>query len=156
APPTGWCPPHDIAARRSGSPRRRATGAGCRRRSRRGTCPHRTAGWQQTRSKAAEANCAIGSTMQTMAGGDPRTMLAAIAAGVVAAMSRPAVASAARAPVGVLTRLPGNGNQLALTVDDGVSSAVVGAFGQFCRDTGTRLTFFVNGVNPSWSDNAAA
>ncbi len=60
------------------------------------------------------------------------------------------------APVGVLTRLPGDGNQLALTVDDGVSSAVVAAFGQFCRDTGTRLTFFVNGVNSSWSDNAPA
>ena len=60
------------------------------------------------------------------------------------------------APVGVLTRLPGDGNQLALTVDDGVSSAVVGAFGQFCRDTGTRLTFFANGVNASWTDNAAA
>jgi peptidoglycan/xylan/chitin deacetylase (PgdA/CDA1 family) len=60
------------------------------------------------------------------------------------------------APVGVLTRLPGDGNQLALTVDDGVSSPVVAAFAQFCRDTGTRLTFFVNGVNPSWSDNAPA
>jgi peptidoglycan-N-acetylglucosamine deacetylase len=92
----------------------------------------------------------------TMAGVDRRTLLAAIAAGVVAAIARPSVASAARAPVGVLTRLPGDGNQLALTVDDGVSSAVVAAFGQFCRDTGTRLTFFVNGVNPSWSDNAAA
>jgi hypothetical protein len=45
---------------------------------------------------------------------------------------------------------------LALTVDDGVSSSVVAAFAQFCRDTGTRLTFFVNGVNPSWSDNAPA
>ena len=59
-------------------------------------------------------------------------------------------------PVGVLTRLPGDGNQLALTVDDGASSPVVAAFGQFCRDTGTRLTFFVNGANASWSDNAAA
>ena len=72
-----------------------------------------------------------------MAGVDRRTLLAAVA------------------PAGVLTRLPGGGNQVALTVDDGVNSAVVAAFGQFCRDTGTRLTFFVNGVNPSWSDNAA-
>ena len=96
---------------------------------------------------------------------DRRTMLAAIAAGVVAAVARPPVAGAVRltvplarvpAPVGVLTNLPGAGNQLALTVDDGASSAVVAAFGQFCRDTGTRLTFFVNGVNASWSDNAAA
>jgi peptidoglycan/xylan/chitin deacetylase (PgdA/CDA1 family) len=92
-------------------------------------------------------------------------MLAAIAAGVIAAVTRPPVARAVRlmvplarvpAPVGVLTRLPGDGNQFALTVDDGVSSAVVAGFGQFCRDTGTRLTFFVNGVNASWSDNAAA
>ncbi len=83
-------------------------------------------------------------------------MLAAIAAGVVAAIARPPVAVAARAPVGVLTRLPGDGNQLALTVDDGASSAVVAAFAQFCRDTGTRLTFFANGVNPSWTVNAAA
>jgi peptidoglycan-N-acetylglucosamine deacetylase len=97
-------------------------------------------------------------------GVDRRTMLAAIAAGVVAA-TRPPVAGAVRlmvplarvpAPVGVLMRLPGDGNQLALTVDDGASSAVVAAFGQFCRDTGTRLTFFVNGANASWSDNAAA
>jgi peptidoglycan/xylan/chitin deacetylase (PgdA/CDA1 family) len=96
---------------------------------------------------------------------DRRTMLAAIAAGVIAAVARPPVAGAVRlmvplarvpAPVGVLTRLPGDGNQLALTVDDGVSSSVVAAFAQFCRDTGTRLTFFVNGVNPSWSDNAPA
>jgi len=98
-------------------------------------------------------------------GVDRRTMLAAIAAGVVAAVTRPPVAGAVRlmvplarvpAPVGVLTRLPGDGSQLALTVDDGGSSAVVGAIGQFCRDTGTRLTFFVNGAQPSWSDNAPA
>ena len=60
------------------------------------------------------------------------------------------------APVGVLTRLPGDGNQLALTVDDGASGPVVSAFTQFCRDTGTRLTFIVNGANASWSENAPA
>jgi peptidoglycan/xylan/chitin deacetylase (PgdA/CDA1 family) len=96
---------------------------------------------------------------------DRRTMLAGIALGVVASVSRAPMAAAVRlpaaqarvpVPVGVLTRLPGDGNQLALTVDDGVSSSVVAAFAQFCRDTGTRLTFFVNGVNASWSDNAAA
>lgn len=95
---------------------------------------------------------------------DRRTVLAAIAVGTIAAITRAPGAAATRimpqarvaAPVGVLTRLPGNGNQLALTVDDGDSSAVVAAFAQFCRDTGTRLTFFVNGVNASWSDNVAA
>src|SRR6476620_4286455 len=104
-------------------------------------------------------------TIANMAGVDRRTMLAAIAAGVVTAVVRPPVAGAVRlmvplarvpAPVGVLIRLPGDGNRLALTVDDGASSPVVAAFGQFCRDTGTRLTFFVNGANASWSDNAAA
>ena len=101
--------------------------------------------------------------MQNM---DRRTMLCAIAAVVLAATSR-AVATAAPvrwkiplgklpAPAGVLTRLPGDGNQLALTVDDGVSVPVVGAFAQFAHDTGTRLTFFINGANSSWSVNAPA
>jgi peptidoglycan/xylan/chitin deacetylase (PgdA/CDA1 family) len=58
------------------------------------------------------------------------------------------------APVGILTRLPGAGNQLALTVDDGCSTADVAALGQFCADTGMRLTFFANGINPSWTVNA--
>jgi peptidoglycan/xylan/chitin deacetylase (PgdA/CDA1 family) len=89
-------------------------------------------------------------------GVDRRTVLAAVGVGVIAAIVRAPTASAGRAPVGVLTRLPGDGNQLALTVDDGASSPVVAAFVQFCRDTGTRLTFFVNGANASWTDNAAA
>lgn len=88
----------------------------------------------------------------------------AVAVGVLAAMSRPATALAGPPPKsptgrvpppnGVLTRLPGDGNLLALTVDDGVSTEVVSAFAAFCRDSGTRITFFVNGVNPSWSINA--
>ena len=88
---------------------------------------------------------------------DRRTLLWAIAAGVVAAISRAPSSGAVPItwkvpegrippPAGVLARLPGDGNQLALTVDDGVSVPVVGAFAQFCRDTGTRLTFFVNGA----------
>ena len=96
---------------------------------------------------------------------DRRTVLGAIATGVLAVISRFPAAGAAPvrwsvplgripAPAGVLIRLPGDGNQLALTVDDGASVAVVGAFAQFCLDTGTRLTFFVNGANPSWSVNA--
>jgi peptidoglycan-N-acetylglucosamine deacetylase len=96
---------------------------------------------------------------------DRRTLLSAIALGVLAATTRHPSAAAdslrpatgkVPPPVGVLTRLPGDGNQLALTVDDGTNSAVVGAFAQFCLDTGTRLTFFVNGANPSWTVNAPA
>jgi peptidoglycan-N-acetylglucosamine deacetylase len=98
---------------------------------------------------------------------DRRTLLWAITVGVIAAISRAPASSAEPIrweiplgrippPAGVLARLPGDGNQLALTVDDGASVPVVGAFAQFCRDTGTRLTFFVNGANPSWSVNAPA
>jgi peptidoglycan-N-acetylglucosamine deacetylase len=97
---------------------------------------------------------------------DRRTMLSAIAAVFVAATSR-AIASAAPvlwkiplgkmpAPAGVLTRLPEQGNQMALTVDDGISAPVVAAFAQFAQDTGTRLTFFINGANSSWTVNAPA
>jgi peptidoglycan-N-acetylglucosamine deacetylase len=98
---------------------------------------------------------------------DRRTLLCAITVGVIATISRAPASSAdpirweiplgrIPPPAGVLARLPGDGNQLALTVDDGASVPVVGAFAQFCRDTGTRLTFFVNGANPSWSVNAPA
>jgi peptidoglycan-N-acetylglucosamine deacetylase len=56
---------------------------------------------------------------------------------------------------GVLNRLPGDGDLLALTVDDGVSTDVVRLYTQFARDTGIRLTYFVNGTYRSWTDNLA-
>jgi peptidoglycan/xylan/chitin deacetylase (PgdA/CDA1 family) len=56
---------------------------------------------------------------------------------------------------GALSRIPGKGDLLALTVDDGVSSDVVRAYTQFAKDTGIRLTFFVNGTYDSWTDNLA-
>lgn len=56
---------------------------------------------------------------------------------------------------GELTRIPGKGDLLALTVDDGVNSEVVRLYTQLAKDTGIRLTFFVNGVYDSWRDNAA-
>ncbi|OBG25345.1 polysaccharide deacetylase [Mycobacterium sp. 852002-51057_SCH5723018] len=98
---------------------------------------------------------------------DRRAMLCAIAAGLLTAVTRSPGASASpvrwsiplgpvAAPAGVLTRVPGDGNRIALTVDDGASTPVVAAFAQFARDSGTRLTFFVNGANPSWSANAPA
>ncbi len=81
---------------------------------------------------------------------DRRTMLCAIAVTVLAAATRAATAGAAPvrwkipmgrvpAPAGVLTRLPGDGNQVALTVDDGISVDVVAAYAHFCHDSGTRL-----------------
>jgi peptidoglycan/xylan/chitin deacetylase (PgdA/CDA1 family) len=53
---------------------------------------------------------------------------------------------------GALTKLPGQGDLLALTVDDGVNSEVVRAYTQFAKDTGIRLTFFVNGIYKSWTE----
>ena len=61
-----------------------------------------------------------------------------------------------RPPVGVVSRLPGDTGSLALTIDDGTSSEVVGAFAAFAADSGVRLTFFPNGCYRSWTDNAPA
>jgi peptidoglycan-N-acetylglucosamine deacetylase len=90
---------------------------------------------------------------------DRRTLLCGIAVGVLWAGSRSPAAHGSptlRPPVGLLTRLPGDGTKLALTIDDGCSVQAVAAFADFCRDSGTRLTFFVNGANSSWSVDAPA
>ena len=55
----------------------------------------------------------------------------------------------------MLNKLPGDGNLLALTVDDGVNTDVVRLYTEFANDTGIRLTYFVNGTYPSWTDNLA-
>lgn len=54
----------------------------------------------------------------------------------------------------VLKKIPGNGNLLAWTVDDGASTDVVRLYTQFAKDTGVRLTYFVTGSYHSWTDNA--
>ena len=43
----------------------------------------------------------------------------------------------------------------ALTLDDGVNSDVVRAYTQLAKDTGMRMTYFVNGIYDSWTDNLA-
>ena len=54
----------------------------------------------------------------------------------------------------LITGLPENvGNVVAITIDDGVDSSVVDAYLDFAKDSGVRLTFFVTGVYPSWTDN---
>jgi peptidoglycan/xylan/chitin deacetylase (PgdA/CDA1 family) len=73
----------------------------------------------------------------------------------------PAAVSTQPAPIvrvplpggGVLDKLPGDGNLLALTLDDGVNTDVVRLYTQWAKDTGIRLTYFVNGINRSWTDN---
>ena len=78
-------------------------------------------------------------------------------ADAVAAPLLPPPPPGARIPLpggGELTKLPGDGDLLALTVDDGVNSDVVRLYTQFAKDTGIRLTYFVNGIYDSWRDNA--
>ncbi len=55
----------------------------------------------------------------------------------------------------VLKKLPGNGDLVAWTVDDGADTDVVRLYTQFARDTGVRLTYFVTGAYRSWTENAA-
>ncbi len=59
-------------------------------------------------------------------------------------------------PGATLYGLPGEGNLMALTVDDGASSEVVGAYTELARRTGMRLTFFVTTKYRSWTENATA
>ncbi len=100
-------------------------------------------------------------------GGPPQTLTAVAAAvasppraagEVVPGALLPPPAPIERVPLpggGVLNKLPGDGNLLALTVDDGVNTDVVRLYTQFAKDTGVRLTYFVNGTYRSWTDNLA-
>lgn len=58
-------------------------------------------------------------------------------------------------PPGKLTGLPGEGSLLAWTVDDGNDSTVVRDYTRFARATGTRLTYFLNGSKPAWTEHVA-
>ena len=97
---------------------------------------------------------------------DPQPPTLAEARSASAATSGPTAPAAllpppplsARIPLpggGALTTIPGQGDLLALTLDDGVNSDVVRAYIQFAKDTGARMTFFVNGIYNSWTDNLA-
>jgi peptidoglycan/xylan/chitin deacetylase (PgdA/CDA1 family) len=59
-------------------------------------------------------------------------------------------------PVGVVSHLPGPVTTLALSIDDGTSTDVVGAFVDLATRTGIRLTFFPNGSYESWTEVAPA
>lgn len=53
----------------------------------------------------------------------------------------------------VISGLPGTGSSLALTIDDGADSAVVAAYLDFIRSSGVKVTFFVNGARPAWTEH---
>src|SRR4051812_48721977 len=87
------------------------------------------------------ARCAVG--------GQPRVAQAA-----TAPVQPPVVANRIPLPGGgALSSIPGDGDLLAMTLDDGVNSDVVRAYTQFAKDTGVRLTYFVNGTYRSWTEN---
>lgn len=110
---------------------------------------------------AALSAVTLGAIGVTRCATDGRPQVAGVAAEVPAPPSGSAAGlllpppESARIPVpaGVLSSLPGDGDLLALTVDDGVSSDVVRAYTQFAKDTGARLTYFVNGIYRSWTDH---
>jgi peptidoglycan/xylan/chitin deacetylase (PgdA/CDA1 family) len=62
-----------------------------------------------------------------------------------------------RIPGGAIYGLPvADGNVMAWTIDDGANSEVVAAYAEIARVSGIRLTFFLNGRYPSWTENAPA
>jgi len=70
-------------------------------------------------------------------------------------LSPPGLGSRVVLPGGaVLSKLPGNGDLVAWTVDDGVDAEVVRLYTQFAKDTGVRLTYFVTGAYRSWTENS--
>ncbi|KAA0022378.1 polysaccharide deacetylase family protein [Antrihabitans cavernicola] len=93
------------------------------------------------------------STDTTALPSSPRSQAAAPSAGLLP--PPPASRRITLPGGGALTSIPGDGDLLALTVDDGVDSDVVRLYTQFARDSGVRLTYFVNGIYDSWTDNAA-
>ncbi len=66
------------------------------------------------------------------------------------------IAPAVPAAPTVISALPGQGSSIALTVDDGVDTEVVRAYLDFIRSSRVKVTFFVNGQRPSWTDHRDA
>lgn len=105
---------------------------------------------------AALTGCATSEGAPTLVAGSaspqpPTPAASAAAAGLP--LAGPLPATKVPLPTEPLTRLPGKGHYLALTVDDGASSEVVRAYSQWAIDTGARFTFFVTGQYDSWRDN---
>ena len=65
--------------------------------------------------------------------------------------SKPDLPAVRGGPPRHITHLDGAGQNVALTIDDGVSEEVVSAYIDFARATGVRFTFFVTGSYPSWT-----
>jgi peptidoglycan-N-acetylglucosamine deacetylase len=72
-----------------------------------------------------------------------------------AAAPPPLPATKGAIPVGMaITAIPVPGPYMAWTIDDGTDPDVVAAYAQMAEQTGNRLTFFLNGNQPSWTIHA--
>lgn len=68
----------------------------------------------------------------------------------------PAVAQISKVPYpgGPLFQLPGEGNMMAWTVDDGADLNAILEYADFAESTGNRIVFFVLGSYPTWAQAA--
>ncbi|OBH86910.1 polysaccharide deacetylase [Mycobacterium scrofulaceum] len=99
---------------------------------------------------------ALAATVAVTTGGAAECVARGDVSGLVPSAPPPDPRSRVALPGGgVLNKLPGNGDLLAWTVDDGADTDVVRLYTQFAKDTGVRLTYFVTGAYHSWTDNAA-
>jgi peptidoglycan/xylan/chitin deacetylase (PgdA/CDA1 family) len=101
--------------------------------------------------------CSAGGPNETVARGDvPGSVPRPVTPALPPLLPPPSRGSRVALPGGaVLDKLPGNGDLVAWTVDDGVNTDVVRLYTQFAKDTGVRLTYFVTGAYRSWTDNSA-
>lgn len=68
--------------------------------------------------------------------------------------SRPPRLTKVAHPSGRITKLPGLAPLLAWTVDDVTDAEVLRKYVEFAAATVTRITFFLNGTNPGWTEHA--
>jgi peptidoglycan-N-acetylmuramic acid deacetylase len=98
-------------------------------------------------SPSAGVPAPAGITNATDASGHPLRLLQT---------TRPNLPAIPGGPPSHITRLDGVGDNVALTIDDGLSAEVVAAYIDFAKATGVRFTFFVTGRYPSWTENQGA
>jgi peptidoglycan/xylan/chitin deacetylase (PgdA/CDA1 family) len=110
-----------------------------------------------TAALTAISRCTVGAPEMTLArGGVSGSAPGPTAPVLPPLLPPPGPGSRVELPGGaVLSKLPGQGDLLAWTVDDGVDTDVVRLYTQFAKDTGVRLTYFVTGVYRAWTDNSA-
>lgn len=121
-----------------------------------------SAGGSASGSASSSASGSASATASASSAATPSASATGSATGTAsptAAASKSATATssnpvpAAHDWTGPQTGLPGEGKYIAWTVDDGADPEVVRAYAEFAHRTGTRLTFFINGQYPAFSQH---